>query len=216
MYCASCGAQLGESAQFCASCGAPVPVESTHAASPDPPTATPPRRGTLDSLRYLREPRVGVPVVVGSLILVIVVAAVISSFGPGAGGDSSPPFTGRIGGDMGHDSVGVALNGSQDAFNALHWDNVWCGWQGDHVFVHATFTNTFGASVIVHVTPAYDVVNGGTHGDSGDITAHVPAGQTVSWIGDAGKPQGVSAGAPLQHCGPSVSEVDLGVGPRSV
>jgi len=111
---------------------------------------------------------------------------------------------------MGHDSISTAINGSQAALAALHWDDVWCGWEGGDVVVHATFTNTYGASVVVHITPAYDVQNAGTHGDSSDITAHVPAGKTVSWLGDAGKPQGVAAGSPLAHCGPSVSEVDLG------
>ena len=208
MFCGACGARIGEGSRFCSACGEPVSLIGRPEPLAESKASTPPAGSWQDWLRRLREPRLGVPVVIGGLIIILGLVALAGA--ASSAQSSGRPIRGKIAGDMGHDSFSTAINGSQAALDALEWDNVWCGWQGGHVVVHATFTNTSGASVVVHIAPAYDVVNAGTHGDSSDITANVPAGKTVSWLGDAGSPQGVAVGTPLAHCGPGITEVDLG------
>jgi hypothetical protein len=108
---------------------------------------------------------------------------------------------------MSHDSLGVHVDGDNDAFEALNTGNVWCAWKGTDVVVHADFYNTWGANVVIDVTATYVLASAGTHGDSADIQAHVDAGNTESWIGDAGQPEGVTNPVTITSCEPLIEYV---------
>lgn len=126
--------------------------------------------------------------------------------------ESSQTLTGKVPGDMGHDSVGVHVNGDSDAFDHLNYGKAWCAWRGDHVVVGASLYNSWGADVVVTVLPAYSLENAGDHGDSADsdLTAHVAAGESVDWTGDAGHPEGGIAGTPITSCTPEIESVEAG------
>jgi hypothetical protein len=100
--------------------------------------------------------------------------------------------------------------GDSAAANALRWSDVWCGWSGNHVIMHITLHNTFGAHVTPYVSPAYTLRNAGTHGDSSNVFVHLAAHGRRSWAIDAGIPKAVAGHPPLSGCSPSVDWVDLG------
>jgi hypothetical protein len=146
----------------------------------------------------------------GILLVLVVLVVIVEKVGSGDSGSSQAAYTGRVAGNMSHDSIGVHVNGDNDAFEALTTSDVWCGWKDGHVFVHARFTNGWGADVVIDVSPAYVLENAGTHGDSSDIQAHVGAGRTVSWIGDAGQPEGVASPVRISSCAPVIEYVKAG------
>lgn len=145
--------------------------------------------------------------IVVALIAFIALGALV---GPSSTKSGGSDIHGRVAGHMGHDSVGVAVSNSA-AFDALSTSEVWCGWKGSDVVVHAVFTNSYGAGVKLDITPAYSLADAGDHGDASSITEEVPAGKTVTWLGDAGSPAGSPApGTPITSCAPSINSVDLG------
>jgi hypothetical protein len=86
-------------------------------------------------------------------------------------------------------------------------DQVWCKWSADqsHVVMHVRFVNSGVEDVQLSYYTRYVVTNGGTHGDSSSNleTTDVPAGHTVKVLDNAGTPNGVIPGSPLQSCEPT-------------
>lgn len=132
-----------------------------------------------------------------TLVPLALCGVIAAGCGGGGSGASIPAgYTNGIGGSLAGDG---GVTGS----------DVWCAWRGGHVWVHATLTNGSVASVNVQVTPSYDVEDGGTHGDSvaGSLSLPTPdisGGGSVDWLGDAGAPTGIPAGATLSACHPDV------------
>jgi hypothetical protein len=146
--------------------------------------------------------------VLASVGIVLVAIILLSAI---AGHSSkSTPIKDRASGHMGHSSLGV-FGSNSTAFGHLSTSNVYCGWRGSHVVVHAVFTNSYGSGVKLDISPAYTLRNAGEHGDSEDLHEEVPAGKTVTWIGDAGSPEGSpEPGTRITDCSPEIESVDLG------
>lgn len=161
-----------------------------------------------DPWALLRRLPIWAKITAGALLALLVVGIIGSAIG--ANDKSSTPIRGKTWGHMGHDSLGVAASNS-DAFNELSTYLVWCGWRGDHVVVHAVFSNGYGAGVKLDISPAYSLANAGEHGDSEDLSEEIPAGKMVTWIGDAGAPDGSpEPGTRITSCAPSINSVNLG------
>ena len=63
--------------------------------------------------------------------------------------------------------------------------------------VHGRLQNTLNAAVTVSIAPRYEIDRGGTHGNSfgSDEYLEIDANESLEITIDAGKPDGVSAGA---------------------
>lgn len=140
------------------------------------------------------------------IILVILTSACASS------GASSSPVTGKVPGVMHDDSLATTLGDAQ-ALHKLSTSSVYCGWQDDHVVLHARFKNGLAAHVTIHVSPVYVLENAGKHGDGAfnEKSVGVDAGASRDWLGDLGAPAGgVKAGTAITRCAPLVAYVELG------
>jgi len=67
------------------------------------------------------------------------------------------------------------------------------------------------ASVKLSIIPKYVIKNGGQHGTSygSDIPVALLAGQQLVWTGNAGAPEGVAAGTPIEKCEPRLQDIDV-------
>ena len=109
--------------------------------------------------------------------------------------------------------------GNIDSSDSLTWSHVFCGWEGDHVEVHADLTDGLPSDPVqkvaedVTVSPIYTIrwSDGSEHrhgdGIGSILDVNVPAGKTVSWWGNAGTPEGIKQGAPIGSCVPEVMDV---------
>jgi hypothetical protein len=155
---------------------------------------------------------VGVGALGVALLIVVIVA--------GTSGSSSPaPYHGWHGVVKGQ-MVGDGNIGASESLVSTH---VYCGWKGGHVKVHADLTNGLGKASdpvqvvsnteTVTISPIYTIrwSDGSEHrhGDGifSTIDVRVPASKTVSWVGDAGHPEGIKQGAPIGSCVPEVMDV---------
>lgn len=130
----------------------------------------------------------------------------------GCGGGSGHQVSGVVHGDM----VGAGNIGSS---NSLTRSNVYCGWEGDHVEIHANLTDGLPTDPVqtvsedVTISPIYTIrLSDGSeqrHGDGfgSTIDVQVPASKTISWWGNAGQPEGIKTGAPIGSCVPEVMDV---------
>ena len=141
------------------------------------------------------------------------VALVVVSIALTAGGSSSHSgLSGVVHGQM----VGA---GNIGAGNALAWSHVYCGWKGNHVMVHADLTDGLPTDPVrkvgetVSISPIYTIrwSDGSEHrhgdGFGSIIDVRIPASKTISWLGDAGQPEGIKQGAPIGSCVPEVMDV---------
>jgi hypothetical protein len=169
--------------------------------------------------RYRGMSRQGqVMVGVGALGLALLTVLIVAGTSGGSSSASAPyhGWHGVVPGKM----VGDGNIGASESLVSTH---VYCGWKGNHVKVHADLTNGLGKASdpvqivsnaeAVTISPIYTIAltNGGEqrHGDGlfSTIDVRVPAGKTVSWIGDAGHPEGIKEGAPIGSCVPEVMDV---------
>ena len=103
--------------------------------------------------------------------------------------------------------------GDKQALKKLKTTHVYCGWQGDHIVLHARFKNGLAAHITVHITPTYVLKNAGKHGDG--LTSQqdigIDAGAVRDWTGDLGAPAGgIRTGTTITKCVPRVASIDLG------
>jgi hypothetical protein len=96
--------------------------------------------------------------------------------------------------------------GEDELVDGLHGSDVWCSWTGDHVALHLKLRNRYDGDVVATVKPTYWVRKNGRHGSSFHSLKNIEidANSTVEWTGDAGKPENVPAGAPIERCTPSL------------
>lgn len=109
--------------------------------------------------------------------------------------------------------------GNIGATDNLTWSNVYCGWEGGHVEVHADLTDGLPVDPVqkvvedVTISPIYTIqLSDGSeqrHGDGvfNTIDVSIPAQKTISWSGNAGTPEGIKKGAPIGSCVPEVMDV---------
>jgi hypothetical protein len=144
---------------------------------------------------------------IGVCAILLIISRLVNS-----GGGGGHQLSGVVQGNM----VGAGnIGGSEN----LTWSNVFCGWEGDHVEVHATLTDGLAPDPVqkvvedVTISPIYTILlSDGSeqrHGDGfgSTLDVNVPAGKTVSWWGDAGQPEGIKQGAPIGSCVPEVMDV---------
>jgi hypothetical protein len=103
-------------------------------------------------------------------------------------------------------SCGWHCWGDGDLVDGIRGSNVWCKWSGDHVAVHIKLSNTGNSDVTATIKTSYWIRNHGRHGSSLHAlkTIRLDANSTIDWTGDAGRPNDVRTGAPIQKCGPSL------------
>jgi hypothetical protein len=108
---------------------------------------------------------------------------------------------------MGHLELGcgrVACSDS-DLAAALHGDDVYCYWDGDHVNVHLSLRNGFDRRIEFSIAPVYGIRHAGTRGDGvGTDGVTLDGGETQELTIDAGTPLGVPEGAPIDECVPEL------------
>jgi hypothetical protein len=143
-------------------------------------------------------------------VVLVVVAILLVGNSGGSGGFHK--LSGVVQGDM----VGA---GNIDTGDSLTWSHVFCGWEGNHVEVHADLTDGLPSDSVqkvvedVTVSPIYTIrwSDGSEHrhgdGIGSILDVNVPAGKTVSWWGSAGTPEGIKQGAPIGSCVPEVMDV---------
>src|SRR6266513_1143009 len=86
--------------------------------------------------------------------------------GCGGGGSASAPDGAKTGSFAGDHCAGFGGCTEDSARAKLHGSDVWCRWDSGRVKVHVTLENRFNAHVTLHVTPKYEIKDGGDHGDS--------------------------------------------------
>jgi hypothetical protein len=103
-------------------------------------------------------------------------------------------------------SCGWRCWGDDDLVDALRGSNVWCKWNLDRVAVHIRLSNTSDNDIAATIKTSYWVRDYGRHGSSLHAlkTVEIEAHTTAEWTGDAGRPDDVPAGAPIEKCGPSL------------
>jgi hypothetical protein len=108
-------------------------------------------------------------------------------------------------------SCGWHCWGDDDLKDDLRGTNVWCKWNGDHVAVHIRLSNVNDHDVVATIKTSYWIRNYGRHGSSLHSlkTIDVDANSTIDWTGDAGKPNDVPTGAPIERCGPSLYAIRM-------
>jgi hypothetical protein len=145
---------------------------------------------------------------VGWLAVALLAALPVYSILPHGKAPNGPP--GAVGGSISKTCDGLKCT-SPDAARALETSDVWCAWSGSTVTVHSTLKNTMAASVQLWITPKYTIKNGGQHGTSinSAIKVELPAGAALDWTGNAGSPEGVAAGTPIDECKPHLHDIDI-------
>jgi hypothetical protein len=99
--------------------------------------------------------------------------------------------------------------GHDDLADHIHGTDVWCAWEGDHVRVHITLSNTSDHDVAATIRPTYRILNGGRHGSSlfSLKSVKLESNSRRDWFGDAGKPNNVRPGASISLCEPTLTGV---------
>jgi hypothetical protein len=231
-YCENCGNALPDGANFCRNCGAAVRhAEETAGPAPQlaPPAATgqtpatgeprlpfpekgtalqdgpsPPATTTQPAGKKRSPFRVGCL----TIIAIIILGSIISAL---AGGHKSKPInaadiTSRVTGNF----VRSGCLGCTDT-DKISTSDTYCGWDGNNVIVHVTFTNTSVQTLTVSWHPAYLIENGTAHGTG--ITSiqdtKVKASETVEAFAKQ-SPKGTPNGTPIAKCYPSFENVSSG------
>lgn len=103
----------------------------------------------------------------------------------------------------------AGIGSADQALNRLKWSQVWCGWHGSDVWVHVTWRNPMAENITVHWYSGFHLANAGEHGDSNEVSTHVPA-RGSAWSVGVDKPEGVVGRPRVTSCIPDVSGVDAG------
>jgi hypothetical protein len=137
----------------------------------------------------------------------------------GCGGSSSPTSStttasggpsGSVSGELDKDCTFGGCQ-SEDAKDAASASYVWCRWKDGHVIVHLNLENGMNAHVTAQIVPRYEIVDGGTHGDSfaSEKEVEVAAYGYTPVSLDAGAPEGVPVNAPISVCSPRLLDIDV-------
>jgi hypothetical protein len=120
----------------------------------------------------------------------------------------SPP--GSVSGELDKDCTFGGCE-SEDAKDAASASYVWCRWKDGHVIVHLNLENGMNAHVTAQIVPRYEIVDGGTHGDSfaSEKEVEVAAYGSTPVSLDAGAPEGVPVDAPISVCSPRLLDIDV-------
>ena len=136
----------------------------------------------------------------------IVLAVCLLAAASGCGGDDAGtvPAAKRVAGHLELGCGRVACSDT-DLAAALHGDDVYCYWDGDHVRVHLLLRNSFRRHIEFRIAPIYGISHGGTHGGlPGSDGVTLDGGETRDVTIDAGTPLGVPEGARIDKCLPQL------------
>ena len=103
--------------------------------------------------------------------------------------------------------LGYDVLGDKQAGKKLTATDVYCGYDGDNVILHAYLRNGLNAHVTAYVERIYFLADAGKHGSG--ITNHQDVGidpqATREWTADLGAPAGVNGSPKITGCAPRSS-----------